>query len=62
MRVIIRVQDNGIGLPPHLDWEQSQSLGLRIVKTLVRQLKGELKVGSENGTCFAVTFAGVEKT
>ena len=59
MRVIIRLQDNGIGLPPELDWELSQSLGLRIVKTLVRQLQGELKVGSENGSWFIVSFASV---
>jgi PAS domain S-box-containing protein len=36
-RVTLRIADNGIGLPPGVDWRQPQSLGLQIVNILVRQ-------------------------
>ena len=54
----ISVQDDGIGLPGEIDWQHSQSLGLRIVRTLVRQLRAEFKVHSTSGTRFALCFAG----
>ncbi|NJN82529.1 MAG: sensor histidine kinase [Caldilineaceae bacterium] len=43
--VQIVVQDDGAGLPPGFDPEQSKSLGLQIVHTLVTDdLKGELRL------------------
>ncbi|QLE43852.1 PAS domain S-box protein [Nostoc sp. C052] len=41
-QLVLVVQDTGIGIPETLDWENSNSLGLRIVKNLVRQLKGNI--------------------
>ena len=38
------VQDNGIGLPRDLNFRRSGSLGLELVNTLVRQLRGTLDV------------------
>jgi len=38
--VRLTVSDNGAGLPAGFDWKQSQSLGLRIVDILTRQLDG----------------------
>lgn len=55
-RVCLRVRDNGLGLPPGLDWRQSRSLGLRLVQMLVRQLEGALEVKIDAGTEFQVTF------
>ncbi len=57
-KVRMGVRDDGVGLPPHIDWEQSRSLGLRIVKTLARQLDAEVEVRSDPGTRFAILFDG----
>jgi two-component sensor histidine kinase len=38
------VQDDGIGLPEQLNLRRSGSLGLELVNTLVRQLRGTLDV------------------
>ncbi len=51
------VKDNGIGLPPEFDFDQAQSLGLRLVRMLVSQIDGELEVSRENGTTFKIEFA-----
>jgi PAS domain S-box-containing protein len=55
-RVILRVADNGIGLPGGFDLKHSRSLGLRIVDILARQLDGNLQVETEPGATFSLTF------
>lgn len=50
------VNDNGVGLPPNLNIEQINSLGLKLVKSFTRQLDGELKLNRERGTEFIITF------
>lgn len=53
-RFMLVVQDDGVGLPP--DFELRQSLGLRLVQALARQLRGELQVDSEAGTTVQITL------
>jgi two-component sensor histidine kinase len=55
-RVTLRIADNGIGLPPGVDWRQPQSLGLQIVNILVRQLKGIVEYKTGCGVEFSLTF------
>ncbi len=55
-RICLRVSDNGIGLPAGLDWQQSPSLGLRLVQMLAGQLRGTLDVHTEGGTAITLTF------
>jgi two-component sensor histidine kinase len=50
------VADNGVGLPPDLDIRGTSSLGLRLVNTLVRQLRGALAVGAHDGARFELSF------
>lgn len=50
----LSVHDNGVGLPKKA--EQSQSLGLTLVRALSEQLKGELTVTVDRGTTFTVEF------
>lgn len=38
----VQVQDNGVGMSPNFDLKTSKSLGLNLVKGLVRQLRGKL--------------------
>ena len=55
-RVLLAVHDNGVGLPSGLDWQQSKSLGLRLVRILAGQLRGTIETETGTGTEFRVTF------
>jgi PAS domain S-box-containing protein len=55
-RVALRVTDNGVGLPPDLDLEGAESLGLRLVSMLAQQLQGTLELDRSTGTTFRITF------
>jgi PAS domain S-box-containing protein len=57
-RTCLRVRDNGIGLRADLDWQQSDSLGLRLVRILAKQLSATVDVQSGEGTEFSVSFGG----
>ena len=52
--LVISVKDNGIGLPKGLDMVSTNSLGLKLVNLLSRQIKGRLQVSSENGAQFTI--------
>jgi PAS domain S-box-containing protein len=52
------VRDNGIGLPEDFDLEQTNSLGLKLVKSFVRQLQGTIEVNTDRGTEFIILFTG----
>lgn len=47
----IRIRDNGTGMPPE-DGKQRKTFGMKIVTTLIKELKGSLDVKSENGTTY----------
>ncbi len=52
----VEVRDDGVGLPEGFSLEESKSLGLQIVRTLVdSELRGKLRVEGGDGTCVAVT-------
>jgi two-component sensor histidine kinase len=57
----LRVEDDGVGLPPDFDVESSTSLGFSIVSTLVRELGGTLSVADRapHGTCVEVDLPDV---
>ncbi len=57
-KLFIEVRDNGIGLPIDLDLEETNSLGLRLIRALTRQIRGVLKIDSKKdiGTTFTITF------
>ncbi len=50
------IQDNGVGLPDGFDFYNTETLGLQLVHTLTRQLKGEIEWHSNSGTLFKITF------
>ncbi len=54
--VSLVLSDNGVGLPEHLDWTRSRSLGLRLVRVLAQQLRANLDVRSQGGTEVSVVF------
>jgi PAS domain S-box-containing protein len=48
------VKDNGPGLPPDFKPQEANSLGLRLIKSFVNQIKGELKIYQDNGLCYEI--------
>ena len=54
--VSLLLSDSGIGLPAHLDWTMSRSLGLRLVRALADQLHASLDIRSQNGTEVKLVF------
>lgn len=54
------VGDNGVGLPDDFIIQNSNSLGLKIVNILVRQLKGEIYIDRNNGTRFTILFEAMK--
>jgi two-component sensor histidine kinase len=56
-RIRITIRDNGIGLPAHFDISHTDSLGIKLIRTLVQhQLKGSLKIENQNGTEISIEF------
>lgn len=45
----LTVSDNGVGLPPGFNTLEAQTLGLKLVTLLTKQLKGTLKIAAGNG-------------
>ncbi|HSV56544.1 MAG TPA: PAS domain-containing protein, partial [Magnetospirillaceae bacterium] len=54
--VEMRVSDDGIGMPAGIDLESSDSLGLTLVRLLVDQLRGTLRMSAGHGTVFSIRF------
>jgi two-component sensor histidine kinase len=56
-QLILAVSDNGIGLPPDMEFHQVESLGLQLVAMLAKQLEGSIELDRSNGTAFKITFS-----
>ena len=54
--ISLGIEDNGVGLPKDIDHENTNTLGLQLVMTLVEQLDGNIDLKSENGTNYLITF------
>ena len=57
-KVALQVVDDGVGLPPELDLAIAKSLGIRLIRSLVRQLRGELIFRSQPLTTVEVVLNG----
>jgi two-component sensor histidine kinase len=53
---LLSVSDNGVGMPGPMTAGKTGSLGIRMVNSLVRQLKGRLELGPGPGTSISVRF------
>lgn len=54
--LLLMVSDNGVGIPDDFDLETINSLGLKIVTSLISQINGTLKIKNKNNTEFVVVF------
>ena len=52
----LTVADDGQGMPEPLDIARSKSLGMRLVSTLTRQLRGKLELTHQPGVTVRMTF------
>lgn len=56
-QLLLSCRDDGVGMPEGLNWQTSDSLGLKIVNILAKQLDGNLVVDrSGRGTYFELQF------
>jgi PAS domain S-box-containing protein len=53
---VLTVSDNGIGIPADTDICNTATLGMNIVCTLTEQLNGHIRLESDSGTTFHITF------
>jgi two-component sensor histidine kinase len=49
-------KDNGPGLPEQINFENSKTLGLRLIRGLSQQIKGSVTYRFDEGAVFVVRF------
>ncbi|HOI41215.1 MAG TPA: PAS domain S-box protein, partial [Methanobacterium sp.] len=54
------ISDDGIGLPENLDYEKTESLGLKLVKSLVDQIDGHMTLVTNAGTTIKINFQEIK--
>jgi len=54
--VTLSISDNGCGLPDGYDISNPTGLGHRLIKPLIKQIRGTMEVHVEGGTKFKLTF------
>jgi len=54
--VTFRIKDNGVGISPRLNHKDPDRLGLQLVKGLVKQLDGRLRISRNKGTELGFKF------
>ena len=54
--VYLVIEDNGIGMPESIEFNNSSGFGLMLVSLLTEQLKGKIKIERINGTRIILTF------
>jgi two-component sensor histidine kinase len=59
-RYMLRVHDNGAGLPETVDFRRVESLGLKLVNILTQQLDGVIELQRNSGTTFTITFTELQ--
>jgi PAS domain S-box-containing protein len=52
----LRISDNGVGVDDTDAMERDQTLGLRLVKGLVRQLRGNMEINGSGGLTYTINF------
>jgi two-component sensor histidine kinase len=54
---MMSIKDNGIGINELIDVQNSNSLGLKIVNSMVNQLDGTIEIVRNGGTQFIIKFS-----
>ncbi len=56
--VTLEYQDDGVGFPESVTFETSTGFGIQLIKSLVEQLHGTIRIERGSGTKFVIQFAG----
>jgi two-component sensor histidine kinase len=56
-RIIMTVEDDGVGFPPGVSLLNTRTLGLRLVRSLAQQLGGHAELKSRSGTQVKIQFS-----
>jgi two-component sensor histidine kinase/CheY-like chemotaxis protein len=56
-RIEFIIGNNGVDMPADIDLETADSLGLSLLNILVKQLNGEIRLRTENGLTYTITFS-----
>lgn len=54
------ISDNGVGMPENINFDETETLGLQLVNSLVNQLEGTIELNRNNGTEFKIKFKELE--
>jgi PAS domain S-box-containing protein len=54
--LILKIKDNGIGIPADFNYKNTTTLGFNIILNLVDQINGKLSINTENGTEMIIEF------
>ncbi|HNX23680.1 MAG TPA: histidine kinase dimerization/phosphoacceptor domain -containing protein [Spirochaetota bacterium] len=55
-RYVIKISDNGTGLPPAVEYPHGGNLGFQLIDALAKQIKSKISLTSENGVTVEVAF------
>ncbi|WP_036484514.1 PAS domain S-box protein [Myxosarcina sp. GI1] len=55
--LVLTIADNGKGLPTDFNLNNNQTLGLKLVKSLIAQLRGTVEVTTDGGTKYKITLS-----
>ena len=53
---ILIVSDNGVGMPENFDIQNTNSLGLKLVNSMINQLGGRIEISNNSGAQFKILF------
>ena len=53
--VILKVEDNGIGISDDIDYTNTETMGLKIVQILTKQLNGSITLNKDKGTGWTIS-------
>ena len=59
-KYMLIISDNGIGFPEDLDFQNTETLGLRLVNILVNQINGVITLDKSEGASFKIEFKKLE--
>jgi two-component sensor histidine kinase len=54
--VSLVVEDDGLGIPAHIEWGSGNSLGLELIAKLSKQLRGQVELDRTSGTKVHLVF------
>lgn len=55
-KIYLKIWDNGVGMSDKINWQESNSLGLKLVRIFAKQLKAEVEYDFSKGVSFSLIF------